>query len=333
VIERVGMGTSPSIVAVMRALAGVLLIAVLLSFFDLQGCIAALSDVTARDIVVIFSISFALVLVSVLKWRLFLARLGISATVAHLFRLYLVGYFVNLIMPSALGGDVVRTLYVGKDVDRVRAMSATLLERYTGFVAMVAMAFVAVWWAPAVSREITVATVLIGFAAFGLTVALLTGTLVRLSEVLRVPAKVHTKIARMQEGFSWGLSDTRLLIRAGVLSFAYHLLTIVNTAAVAHAVGWEAVPWGDLFVVVPLILLIGAIPLSPQGLGIQEGAFLFFLHAVGASTGEALAVALLLRAKSYVLALVGGGLWLTLSRTPRRLEEGGEGVEPEYPVV
>ena len=323
---------SRSFATAIRALLGVLLIAILLSFFDLRGCLTALSDVTVLDLGIIFAISVALVLVSVLKWRLFLERLGISASVSHLFRLYLVGYFVNLIMPSALGGDVVRTLYVGKDVDTVRAMSATLLERYTGFIAMVVMAFVAVWFAPAVSAEVTTATVMIGFAALVLTVVLLTGRLVWLSELLRVPTNVHSKLVRMQEGFTWGLSDARLLARAGALSLVFHLLTIVNTAAVAYAVGWEGVPWGDLFVVVPLILLAGAIPLSPQGLGIQEGAFLYFLHAVGATTGQALAVALLLRAKSYVLALCGGVLWLTVSRrSPTPAVE--QGVEPEYPVV
>jgi uncharacterized protein (TIRG00374 family) len=322
----------------LRAVLGALVVVALFSFFDMKGCVSALSDVTACDLVIIFGLSIALVLVSVLKWGLFLERLGIIASVPHLFRLYLVGYFVNLIMPSALGGDVVRSLYVGKDVDRVRAMSATLLERYTGFIAMVSMAFVAVWCAPAVSWEITVATIVLGVSALGLTVALLTGTLVRVSELFGVPSKLHGKLLRMQEGFSWGLSDRRLVARAGLLSLAFHLLTIVNTAAVAYAVGWEEVPWGDLFVVVPLILLIGAIPLSPQGLGIQEGAFLYFLHAVGATTGQALAVALVLRAKSYVLALCGGGLWLTLSRDSslRKVEEGSkvhDAIEPEYPVV
>ncbi|MEY4668417.1 MAG: hypothetical protein RL518_1116 [Pseudomonadota bacterium] len=326
------MGSPRRYATLLRALFGILLLASILSFFDLQGCVAALSDITFLDLVIIFALSIALVLVSVLKWGLFLARLGISATLFHLFRLYLVGYFVNLIMPSALGGDVVRSLYVGRNVDKVRAMSATLLERYTGFLAMIAMAFVAVWWAPQVSREIVTATVFMAVVAFGLTVVLLTGRLVRLSQVVRVPAKLHSKLVRLQEGFSWGLSDTRLLARAGVLSLSFHLLTIVNTAAVAHAVGWENVPWGDLFVVVPLILLIGALPLSPQGLGIQEGAFVFFLHSVGATTGQALAVALVLRAKSYVLALCGGGLWLTLSRESSG-RDAGTGVEPEYPSV
>lgn len=316
----------------LRVVLGVSLVAILLFCVDLRGVANALLDITSIDLVIIFALSFALVWVSVLKWRLFLERLGISASVLHLFRLYLVGYFVNLIMPSAIGGDVVRSLYVGRDVDKVRAMSATLLERYTGFLAMVTMALVAVSWAPQVTHGVLVATVTIGVAAVGFTAVLVTGTLVRVCSFLRVPEKILGKLARLQEGVQWGLSDRPLLIRAGILSLIFHLLTIVNTAAVAHAVGWHAVPWSDLLVVVPLILLVGAIPISPQGLGIQEGAFLFFLHSVGATTGQALAVALVLRAKSYVLALCGGLLWLTLVRDNQRKEDA-VGVEPEYPSV
>jgi uncharacterized protein (TIRG00374 family) len=326
------MRTSRTVATALRALIGIVLIVVLLSLFDFHGVLAALSDVTAVDLVIIFALSIALVLGSVLKWRLFLERLGICASIAHLFRLYLVGYFVNLIMPSALGGDVVRSLYVGKDVDKVRAMSATLLERYTGFIMMVLMAFVAVWWAPKVSSGVTIAVVLISIGAFVVTLFLLSGKLVSLSKLLRLPAHFQSKIVRMQEGFTWGLSDRKLLVRAGLLSLVFHLLTIVNTAAVGYAVGWESVPWRDLFVVVPLILLIGAVPLSPQGLGIQEGAFLYFLHALGATTGQALAVALLLRAKSYVLALCGGALWFTLPSGGKRSRAAGI-VEPEFPAV
>lgn len=326
------MGIVRSCPPFLRVALGVSLVAILLLFVDLRGVTNALLDITSIDLVIIFALSFALVWVSVLKWRLFLERLGISASVLHLFRLYLVGYFVNLIMPSAIGGDVVRSLYVGRDVDKMRAMSATLLERYTGFLAMVTMALVAVSWAPQVTPGVLVATVAIGLAAVGLTAVLVTGTLVRVCAFLRVPEGILGKLARLQEGVQWGLSDRPLLIRAGVLSLIFHLLTIVNTAAVAHAVGWHAVPWSDLLVVVPLILLVGAIPISPQGLGIQEGAFLFFLHSVGATTGQALAVALVLRAKSYVLALCGGLLWLTLVRK-KRTKEDALGVEPEYPSV
>jgi uncharacterized membrane protein YbhN (UPF0104 family) len=127
----------------------------------------------------------------------------------------------------------------------------------------------------------------------------------------------------------WGVEDFRLVAKALVISLMFHLLTVINTAAVASAIGWSTVPWTSLVIVVPLILIVGAVPISPQGLGIQEGAFVFFLSSVGATTDQALAIALVLRVKSYLLAICGGLLWLGI-RSPQtivsddRPYEGGE---------
>ena len=98
----------------------------------------------------------------------------------------------------------------------------------------------------------------------------------------------------------------QLLLKALALSFLFHSFTVFNTMATGWAIGWQAPPFLDLFVVLPLILVISALPLTPQGLGIQEGAFYFFLQHVGASPQQALSIALVLRAKTYVLALCGG---------------------------
>ncbi len=298
----------------LRAVVGVAAIALLLVVVDVRSVAAALADIRLIDIVYLLLISVVLVLVSVVKWRLFLQHLGMSASIAHLFRLYLVGYFVNLLMPSSLGGDVVRSLYVGKGIDKIKAVSATLLERYTGFIAMVVMSLIAVSWAPQVTPQIRLLTLFVGAVAVALTVAMVTGRFTRLSEIVRLPPSIHAKIVRLQDGVQWGLSDKGLLVRAGALSVTFHLLTIVNTAVVGYAVGWHDVPWSDLLVVVPLILLLGAVPISPQGLGIQEGAFVFFLSSVGATSGQAMAIALVLRAKSYILAALGGALWIGLRR-------------------
>ncbi len=294
----------------------------LLLTVDLRGAAIALADITVGDLLVLLALSVALVLVSVVKWRAFLARLGIHASLSHLSRLYLVGYFVNLLMPSSLGGDVVRSVYVGANVDKVKAVSATMLERYTGLLAMLLMATAALLFSSAVTREIQILTVAVVFGVGVATFMIARGFLPAVLTTVRCPDKFVTKAVRLQEALRWGLSDRALLVKAGALSIAFHLLTVVNTVAVAAAVGWVSPPWGELFVVVPLILLVGAVPISPHGLGLQEGAFVYFLHSVGASTGQALAIALVLRAKSYVLAFVGAFCWFGLPKSVTEVSEG-----------
>jgi uncharacterized protein (TIRG00374 family) len=272
--------------------------------------VEALRQVSLFDVAILVGISFLLIAVSVVKWRLFLESLGINRSFKQLFGLYLVGYFVNTFTPSFIGGDVARSLALGPTVNRAHAVSATALERYTGIVAMLFMAGCAALVSSVVTKEIILIVVLAVCSCSIGTWLIFAGHVNKIAARLNLPKKVVATLDSVHQGLVLGTRDRNLVKRALVLSIVFHLLTIVNTAAVGAAVGWQEIPWGGLLVVVPLILLIGAVPISPQGLGIQEGAFVFFLHSVGASTGQALAIALILRAKSYLLALLGALVWI-----------------------
>jgi uncharacterized protein (TIRG00374 family) len=299
------------------------LLVLLVVYTDPSSVLSAFDDVSLGDLALLAAISFLLILVSVVKWQAFLLHLGISATVRRLFALYLLGYFVNLLMPSVLGGDVVRSLYVAKDADRARSVSATLLERYTGLMAMLLMAIIGVWWAPHVTESVKVVVVVVSAGAMVGSACLFSRTTTWILVWLKIPERFVLVVRRVEDGLVLGMQNKGLVVRALLLSFLFHILTVANTAAAGWAVGWESIPVGELFVVVPLILLVGAIPISPQGLGVQEGAFVFFLHSLGCTTGQALALALLLRAKSYVLALFGGLTWLMLRSLPQSVSQTG----------
>jgi uncharacterized membrane protein YbhN (UPF0104 family) len=96
-----------------------------------------------------------------------------------------------------------------------------------------------------------------------------------------------------------------VLFQSMLLSLLFHGLTVVNTQVAAWAIGAPPIAFGGLFVVLPLILLLGSIPLTPQGLGVQEGMWVFFLGQIGVSPADSLAISLVLRAKSYLLGAAG----------------------------
>jgi uncharacterized protein (TIRG00374 family) len=175
---------------------------------------------------------------------------------------------------------------------------------------MLGMAACAAAFSSAVTPQIVWAVVVAVVGCAVATWLIAAGVLNKIALLFNAPVKIRSVLDTIHEGLTLGFRDRALLTRALMLSVLFHLLTIVNTVAVGAAVGWEQIPWRGLLVVVPLILLVGAIPISPQGLGIQEGAFVYFLQAVGATSGQALAIALVLRAKSYFLAILGGLVWM-----------------------
>lgn len=303
------MALSKNVLTIVRVLLGTSLLAAIFCLVEWGEIVEILANISALDVLILLIISLALVLVSVFKWRGFLERLGIKRSVWSLYKLYLIGYFVNFFMPSAVGGDVVRSLYVGSTVKKTGAFSATFLERYTGLVAMVCMALCALPFAPVRGRGIGLLVVSVAVGVFAATVCLWRGSFISALSRFSRSNRLRQILEDLHNALVCGVSDGPLLRRAACLSVLFHVLTVVNTMAVASAVGWTSASWSNLLVVVPLILLLGSIPLAPQGLGIQEGVALFFLTAVGATNTQALAVAIVLRAKSYVLALAGGTLW------------------------
>lgn len=303
----------------LRYAAGIAVVLLLVFVVDVGSVLQSLTQVSFQDVMLILLLSFLLVFVSALKWSLFLRELGNDTGIARLMRLYLLGYFVNLLVPSYVGGDIARTVAAGKGGDKAKAFSATFLERYTGLVAMVVMALAGLPFSPAVTPAIRMAVLLVGVGTLVASLVVFLGWSSRIARRIGAPERITAVTERVEAGMKLGLSRPSVLAKAAGLSLLFHFLTIVNTGAVGFAVGWIDIPWADLVVVVPLILLIGAIPVSPQGLGIQEGAFLFFLVAVGATDAQAISVGIVLRAKSYLLALIGGGLWLL----EKRPGEGG----------
>ena len=115
---------------------------------------------------------------------------------------------------------------------------------------------------------------------------------------------------KIQDSFRVVKSNPKLILKALALSYLYHTFTVINVIATGYVVGWVNPPVSDLFVALPLVLLISALPLTPNSLGIQEGAYFYFLTGLGASNSSALAIGLVLRAKQYVLALIGWVVFL-----------------------
>lgn len=315
--------------ALLKNLFAFSLLGLLFVIVDWRQLISALSELTLVSIVNLLVVSLLLVVISTLKWKLFLKELGGDVPLWRLFKLYLVGYFVNLIVPSYIGGDVVRSFYAGKQAGQHEAATATILERYTGLVAMITIALAFVWFVDIVTFEIKVAVVLCSLGLAAITALALWAERMRFVSNVIKQASISNHLGKVQAGLSLARQNRPLLLKTLGLSYLFHTFTILNTLIAAYAVGWNDAPVLDLFVVVPLILLIGSLPVSPAGLGIQEGAFFFFLTGIGALPGQALGVAIVLRAKGYLLAMLGGLIWLKVRRevedAPAVLQRASEG--------
>lgn len=305
----------------LRVVLGLLLLAGLCFFVGVQPLVDAFMAVRIEYILMLIAISVLMIWISCLKWRLFLRANGRDASMWELMRLYTIGYFFSTFTPSIVGGDVARSYALGRQMGSQRdAFVATFLERFTGFFAMCLLAVIFIVRGSNAAAGAELAVLII--AALNLVLALwcFSGTtgawLGRVAHWMiqrclpkKFAARAKDLLTKIETAMEVMRDNPSLFFQAMVLSFAFHICTVLNTYTAGLAVGWYQRDFSGLFVVVPLVLLVGAIPVSFGGLGIQEGAFVFFLRRLGATDGMSLGLGLLLRAKVFLIALVGGLLF------------------------
>ena len=101
-------------------------------------------------------------------------------------------------------------------------------------------------------------------------------------------------------------NDFRLLSTTSVVALVFHSMQIISQVFLAWALD---IPVGAsfFFIFVPVVNILGMLPVSFSGIGVREWGYLFFLARVGVDKHAALALGLL--SSGVVLANgISGGL-------------------------
>lgn len=303
---------------------GLALIALLLMQGDiLQETLAVLSQLDLLGVLLVLLMPVPLVWASCVKWRLLLNYREIHVGLGALMRFYTVGYFFNNFLPSSLGGDAARSYLVGKRIgSQTESLAAVVLERLTGLVTLVALAFVGYLATPAIHDDVLVTgSLMILGAGCVVLIALIwapqpvVGPLE--AALVKVPllGKVIAKLAQMRAAMQTFWGAPRVVGLSVLYSFGYHALTVVNVYVAARVLGID-VSFIGLCAVTPIILVIAALPTTPGSIGVWEWAYSVLLLPLGAELEQGLAIALVLRGQLLFTSLVGGVLYLAERRVP-----------------
>jgi glycosyltransferase 2 family protein len=276
------------------------LLALLLTGVDwpiVLGHIERMTPAVVLLVIIAFAVQLA---VSSWKWQWALRIHELNFPYAFLTRVLVIGFFLNNFLPTSIGGDayrVYRTL--PPTPPKSRAISAVLLERVVGLVALLLLGLagaVALFSSNDLARAyVTLAAA--GTAVFGAAVLLMWLRTPRLpqSRWLAPIAENLRTIATARSAWL-PLIGISLLFQAQAILIIFELfraldvhVTLSQTALIAAAAGIAAI-----------------IPFSINGLGIVEATFAGTAVAVGVSYEAGLLVALLIRVLVIPLTLLAG---------------------------
>jgi glycosyltransferase 2 family protein len=249
------------------------------------------------------------IVLSAVRWQKVLDALDIRSRLPRLVSYNLAGQFVSNVLPTTIGGDVLRVSRLSRDTGETPGTFASVvLERLTGWLVLPVITIVGFIVNPGL-RHLGTATrvaLALAFCTLALLLALLAavassrlgGRFAARADWRRFAGAVHLGLNRMRQ--HPGAAANVL-----VAGFAYQLTLVLAAVAAAQALGLRAAGLTALLAFFPAVLIAQVLPISMAGLGVREGAFVLFLGPLGVAKEEAIALGLLLYLLNVAVGLLG----------------------------
>lgn len=244
-------------------------------------------------------------IISAKKWQIIANFKELHFTVREGFFVYLTGAFINNFMPSTLGGDAYRSLWLAKRSGaKAASLSTVIFDRFSG---LWMMAFLSLAMSPFlfsfVKENIAVYAALITLSIFFVVDLIITYAYCQPWFHRLVVLIPFQKVKRLFEEVVF-YTKKHIWLRVGVWTALFIFVGIaLSNYMLFRAVGSD-LKFIPFLSVIFLINLISSVPLSINNIGIKEWAYVTFFGLFGVSIETAITVALLSRFLQMLISFI-----------------------------
>lgn len=242
-----------------------------------------------------------------LRWHRVVSFLGGTLSLWRALCIVEISTFFNQALPATVGGDGVRVFHVWQSGMAIeRAVHSVLLDRLAGLAGLMLAGALGM---PLVSGAQKHFSGLVGLV--GLVVVTAVGMMIvlrrhwiawlpgRLAEPVERFVEVGLEIARRPSAWFW------MLLPSATIQLLSTLFIYAALRQFGIVVGFI-----DGVLLVTLVMLLVALPVSVAGWGVREGAMVVALGSIGVPAAEAVAASLLAGLAQLTVALPSGLLLL-----------------------
>lgn len=245
------------------------------------------------------------------KWNMLVRALQIHIPFLECFRVYLIGSFLGMFFPTSVGGDVVRAFTVSVEKGKRAEIAASIVvERIVGLIALILLFFIATLFLLAISFETIKIYFLIALILLVLSLFLFIFSFkfLPIEKFQKYDTGFLGKIRKLVEAYHVFRFKKKELGTFFVLSFFEHFVPIVGNYLTAKALGIEVNPLA-FFLMVPVILVFARLPISLDGIGVQEALYLVLFPLAGLTQTDAFSLGLMLRILTIIAMMPGAWLF------------------------
>jgi uncharacterized membrane protein YbhN (UPF0104 family) len=241
------------------------------------------------------AVTFLQIFVGVLRWREISAECGAPLATRQAMRFNLIGTFFNQTLPSSIGGDAVRLWLVARGGAGWRAATYSIfVDRAIGMISLALIIVASLPWSYNLISDPNgrSALLVVDFAALAGGVGFL------VLGWLPWPSLTHHL-------YACSVIANRMIFSRehgpaiAVLSMLVHVLAVVIAWCVVQSIA-APVLFGQVFQLVPPVMLITMLPISIAGWGVREATMGLAFGYAGLATSEGVNVSLLFGATYFM---------------------------------
>jgi glycosyltransferase 2 family protein len=274
-------------------------------------------------VVLAFLLSLLAVLVSAWRWQRLLRVLLPHVTFTKALGFYWIGIFFSMVLPTNIGGDVVRLAMARRIGPMTHIFTSVIAERGSGLLVLAFFGIIALLLFPGAAEIVPLHGLIVAVLGLGIVAAPLTlplasrglGHLERRRWAQAGPGrKIAAKAAQLRGALATYLDAPGEIAVTFLLSLLFYVILFAGQSVAIHAVGGE-IALHDVLVAAPLVVLVATLPISINGLGLSEAAFVILYAHMGVDAEVAFAAAILRRLVITLQALLGVVPWLHARKT------------------
>jgi uncharacterized protein (TIRG00374 family) len=276
---------------------------------DAKSIWAILKNSNKIFFIVGLAINIPLAIALAYRLKLLMSGQKIKLPMNDAIYLTFIGYFFNNFLPTAIGGDIAKAYYASKQTNnKAASYAAVLIDRILGFISTLLIAVIGIvfiW--KEMNNGFIVWLVLMTFILSLICMFFLLKKKAGDAQITAnnsgLVSNIKEKISKLYTAINLYRDSSGILIKAIILSLILQSMSILSIYFFALSIG-GGIHLLRLFLIIPLVWAVSMLP-SLNGLGVREGAFIYFLKShIG--TEKAFALSLLWLGMIMLYSAVGG---------------------------
>jgi glycosyltransferase 2 family protein len=262
-----------------------------------------------------FSLHFLGCFISVVRWRLLLQAQHIIIPLPFLLKSYMVAIFFNNLLPSTIGGDVVRihdTCRMGNN--KGGAIAAVFLDRLLGIFILMGFVLYSLFFSGNLSFFLSylhsrMIILILCFVTIIIAFLIFYKQVVSFSRKFNILYKIGNFIKNLLEHLLSIRKNKKIIVASLLLSLLLQINVVIYYFLISSGIGLS-VSVNEFFVIVPVTVFTMMLPVSINGVGLRENIFVLVLSAYNVSKYNSIAMAWIDYGMIVLLGIIGGIVYM-----------------------